>query len=586
MHDFDTLDANVLIIGGGFAGIWAALRAAEITDNVVLLDKAYVSRSGSSTMSGGVTTCPQDGDDIGKWAAEFVSHGSYMCDQRWTWRLLEGQRERVRQLAAWGTPISRDADGNIRRFASRGMIDVRCMQYSPKKAMEALRREATARGVRVIDRVCVTELMTSDGEAPTGGEVAGAFGFNAHTGRCLAVHAKQTILATGAMSMKGTHGIDNVCCDGPAMSYRAGARLVDLEFSFGGTFSHLMREFNFGSYNVAIAHGARLINARGERFMEQYDPVRIERGELNRVVAAFVKEMIDGRGPVYVDLRHCDDRYWEDIAALSAGRGANILLSNKVPNPKSTPLAIEPTWGLWNGGRGGVSIDYDCRTTLPRLLSAGIGSKNLATGTHASAGVPTAWSMNTGWFAGETAARDSLCVDFPALPRSLAARMAETTMAPLSRAPGALTPGAIHDGLSALEASVVETMRLDGAKLGRMSARARELGDECRRAFAENTHELVKLNEAANIAQTAEAIYLSALDRTESREQFYREDCPDTDDENWFCWHGLTLTPEGPRFDRAEIPADGPLKRPSPRPKHPSPIAAIMTGTWREGVYS
>ena len=98
MHDWDVIDANVLIIGGGFAGIWAALRAAEITDNVVLLDKAYVSRSGSSTMSGGVTTCPQDDDDLAKWVAEFVTHGSYMCDQRWTWRLIEGQLQRVKQI--------------------------------------------------------------------------------------------------------------------------------------------------------------------------------------------------------------------------------------------------------------------------------------------------------------------------------------------------------------------------------------------------------------------------------------------------------------------------------------------------------
>ena len=78
-----------VIIGGGFAGIWAALRAAEITDKVVLLDKAYVSRSGASTMSGGITTCPLDSDDMDLWAREFIERGDYMCDQRWTYQLLE-----------------------------------------------------------------------------------------------------------------------------------------------------------------------------------------------------------------------------------------------------------------------------------------------------------------------------------------------------------------------------------------------------------------------------------------------------------------------------------------------------------------
>ena len=176
-------------------------------------------------------------------------------------------------------------------------------------------------------------------------------------------------------------------------------------------------------------------------------------------------------------------------------------------------------------------------------------------------------------------------LELPRLPVDLVARMTQTTLAPLARLQSALTPDQIHDGLSALENSVVETMRMNGKKLERMVGRARELHAATRGARAASLHDLVKLNEAANIAQTAEAIYSSALDRTESREQFYREDYPDTDDHAWFCWHGLTLTPEGPRFDRQEIPLDGPLKTPAMRPKHPSPIAAIMAGTYRPGAY-
>ena len=105
--------------------------------------------------------------------------------------------------------------------------------------------------------------------------------------------------STGMIAMKGTHRVDNDCGDGVAMAFRAGGRLVDMEFTFGGTFNVLMKKFDFPSYNVAVAHGARLINARGERFMQQYDPQRLERSELSHVVAAFAKEIVDGRGPVY-----------------------------------------------------------------------------------------------------------------------------------------------------------------------------------------------------------------------------------------------------------------------------------------------
>ena len=155
------------------------------------------------------------------------------------------------------------------------------------------------------------------------------------------------------IAMKGTHRVDNDCGDGAAMAFRAGGRLVDMEFTFGGTFNVLMKKFDFPSYNVAVAHGARLINARGERFMQQYDPQRLERSELSHVVAAFAKEIVDGRGPVYVDLRHVDESYWTDIAKLH--RGGSILLTDHVPDPKTNPLPIEPTWGLWASGRSGLA---------------------------------------------------------------------------------------------------------------------------------------------------------------------------------------------------------------------------------------
>ncbi len=268
----DILETDVLIIGGGFAGCWAALRAADLKATVTLVDKAYVSRSGASTMSGGITTCPLDSDDLDVWAEEFIVRGSYMCDQRWTYQLLEGQRERIKDYVRWNVPISRSADGSIRRFASRGMVNVRGMQYQPKVAMRELRRQITARGARILDRLFITELLTADGEWPTRTGIAGAVGFDVYTGRFVVIKAKRTIVSTGMIAMKGTHRVDNDCGDGAAMAFRAGGRLVDMEFTFGGTFNVLMKKFDFPSYNVAVAHGARLINARGERFMQQYDP--------------------------------------------------------------------------------------------------------------------------------------------------------------------------------------------------------------------------------------------------------------------------------------------------------------------------
>ena len=572
IEDYET---DVLIIGGGFAGSWAALRAAELGAKVILVDKAYVSRSGASTMSGGITTCPLESDDMDVWAEEFITHGSYMCDQRWTYQLLEGQRERIKDYERWGVPISRDGDGNIRRFASRGMITVRGMQYQPKVAMRELRRRVTDLGARILDRVCITELTTSDGCWPTHGAVVGAVGFNVHEGHFVHIRAKRTIVATGMIAMKGTHRVDNDTGDGVAMAYRAGARLVDMEFTFGGTFNVLMKRFDFPSYNVAIAHGARLINAKGERFMEKIDPVRLERGELPHVVAAFAKQLLDGNGPVYIDLRHVDDTYWPDMAKIH--RGGTILLSDHVPDPRLHPLPIEPTWGMWASGRSGLQIDLQGHTHIPGLFAAGSAAKNDATGTHASAGSPTAFCNVSGWCAGECAAQESFQDQQVAAPDHAIEALRIATFAPLTRPQHQKTPDVLHDDLAKLEASVVDGMVLSGERLQAMLAVTQEVAGLTGEIAAKDLHDLVKLHEARNVSECAAAVYRSALDRTESRDQFFREDYPMTDP-SWFCWHGIRRGVDGVIMERLPFPQEG-VKFPIRNDKSGlGPIGAIIRG--------
>ena len=572
--DADMMSTDVLIIGGGFAGCWAALRAADLGASVTLVDKAYVSRSGASTMSGGITTCPLDSDDLDVWAEEFITRGSYMCDQRWTYQLLEGQRARVKDYERWGVPISRAEDGSIRRFASRGMINVRGMQYQPKAAMRELRRQITARGVRIIDRVCITELLTADGQWPSREGVIGAVGFNVYSGQFTVIRAKRTIVATGMIAMKGTHRVDNDTGDGVAMAFRAGARLVDMEFTFGGTFNVLLKTFDFPSYNVAVAHGARLINAHGERFMERHDPVRLERGELSNVVAAFAKEIVEGRGPVFVDLRYVDDSYWTDLAKMH--RGGSILMSDHVPDARVNPLPIEPTWGMWASGRSGVKIDLGARSSLPGLLAAGSCAKNDATGTHASAGSPTAFAKVSGWHAGDTAALEARESQHVPPSQAALAQLRQKMFAPLERADSGFSSDRLHDDLAWLERSVVNSMILNEDRLNEFIRSSNAVAEAAQVSPAKDLHDLVKLHEAANVALTSGLVYRAALDRQESREQFYREDFPESDPA-WFCLHGITLTASGMRFDKEEFPKEGVRFQPPPETRSLGAIGVIMS---------
>ena len=321
---------------------------------------------------------------------------------------------------------------------------------------------------------------------------------------------------------------------------------------------------------------ARLINARGERFMEKHDPERIERGELSNVVAAFAKEIVEGRGPVYVDLRHVDESYWADIARLH--RGGSILLTAHVPDPRTTPLPIEPTWGLWACGRSGLQLDLDCRTNVAGLLAAGAAAKNDATGTHASAGSPTAFCKVTGWYAGDTAAREALEAQHPSIAQGVLAHLRHSALEPLSRLSDRQGSDPLHDNLAKLESSVVNSMVLNERRLKDLLAGARETAEAATATKAQDLHDLVKLHEAVNVAQNAEIVYLSALDRTESREQFFREDYPLTDP-SWFCWHGVEKTAHGLRFDRQEFPTEGAKFKPEEAETGLGRIGQIMGAT-------
>jgi succinate dehydrogenase/fumarate reductase flavoprotein subunit len=224
-----------------------------------------------------------------------------------------------------------------------------------------------------------------------------------------------------------------------------------------------------------------------------------------------------------------------------------------------------------------LSIDLACRTNLPGLLAAGSSSKNDATGTHASAGSPTAFCNVSGYQAGETAALESRSCELPDLPLDAVAELRGQAFAPLLRDGDGTTSDFLHDKLARLEASILDGMILNEERLRRFLAVTDEVRAASAQARAADLHDLVKLHEARNVADCAGVVYQAALDRTESREQFYREDYPETDPD-WFCWHGVRLTEHGLAFDRAPIPLAGAKFQPVGEIKGKSPIAAIFSG--------
>lgn len=561
------LSCDVLVVGGGFAGLNAAIEARLAGAVVTLVDKASVASSGASTMCDGLTTGPLRGQDLEPWINEFVVHGEYLADPAWARFVLEEQIGRLEMLDRLGPVLFRDEAGNLGQYSSRGMLEVKCVQFNPKMAVELLRAQARALGVTILDRICVSDLLTSDGLYPTNDRVCGAAGFHARTGQSLVFWAGAVVLATGPIAIKGFHVVDNDTGDGNALASRVGAVHQDMEFATGGNFSVLARHYRLSIFNVGVAHGVKMINKDGLRFMEQYDPIRIERTELSRVTAAWIKELIEGRGPVYLDFRDCDETYWDDLKSIR-GRAAveSLFESGLLPDPRTEPIEIEPTRSYWSNGRGGVEIDLECRTAVPGLFGAGAVAKNNAPGTHSSAGIPTAFAMTTGARAGRLAAEETLGHPVSTYP-GVADEVLHRTWQPYHRTAG-ITPDQAHQRIAAIIGNPMDTLLLNATKLQSALDAFDDLRIELdQHLHAPDIHELVKATEATNTIEWCELVLASMLDRTESREGFYREDYPYTDDFQWRCWHLVQREADGKLvFTTKQVPYhDYPTPPPPPR---------------------
>ncbi|MDP2727415.1 MAG: FAD-binding protein, partial [Dehalococcoidia bacterium] len=400
------IEADVLVVGGGLAGCWAAIRASDCSIPVVLVDKARVSRSGASTFAAGVMLAPQAEDDLAAWREEIVKAGDYLNDQDWVDVLLKEQVERIDDMARWGFPFERDDGGRLIRTVGRGHHNSRILMFHGKKPMEQMRRQCLKRGVRLLERIMVTDILTSDGKHPTQGRVVGALGVHTRTGQTYLFKCKALVMAAGAVGVrKGCGFVDNVSGDGVAAAFRAGAQLTGMEFCVCTNIAVWQRKYMAGGINMIQGSGARIVNARGERFMEKYDPVLLERARTHVLGKAFAKEVLEGRGPIYVDMRHFPsevfDRFRRVIPKTMQVFDAAGIDPSKEMVECTPSVGCPASWSC----NGGIRVSLQCETTLPGLLAAGSCTKALPHGTYAVGGLNLAYCCVSGHRAGDRAAQ-------------------------------------------------------------------------------------------------------------------------------------------------------------------------------------
>jgi L-aspartate oxidase len=353
--------ADFLIIGSGIAGLRAAVELAD-AGSVLVLTKSDPREGNTGYAQGGIAAAVGPGDSPALHAADTIAAGDGLCDPRAVEVLVEEGPRYVRELIDWGVAFDLDREGKP-QLTLEGAHSVRRVLHAGDTTGRELSRVLWTKvsqlpAVSTVDHARVVGLLEADGRCAGATYLTG-------DGASHVAAADAVLLATGGAGQvfSDTTNPPVATGDGIAMAYRAGARVVDLEFvQFHPTALRMPGQPRFLLSEALRGEGARLVNGSGEAFMSTYEPA----GELaprDRVARAIEREARRTGQPVFLSMRHLDASYVHARFPLlsDACRRAGLDLA-------SDPIPVGPAAHYLMGG---VDTDLDGRTSLPGLYAAG-----------------------------------------------------------------------------------------------------------------------------------------------------------------------------------------------------------------------
>jgi succinate dehydrogenase / fumarate reductase flavoprotein subunit/fumarate reductase flavoprotein subunit len=401
------MDCDVLIVGGGGAALYAALRTHEKAPSlkIVVASKGLFGKSGCTRMvQGGYNVVLNPQDSFEKHYDDTLRGGSLLNDQELAWTLVNEAPERIYELEnRFGCYFDRNEDGTIHQRALAGQSFNRTIHRGDLTGIELMSRlseQVVVRDITVLNEVRGLDLLFDR----SGEHVAGALLLDTYEGSFIAVNAKATLIATGGAAplYRVTAASLEKSGDGMAMAYRAGARFVDMEMmQFHPTGLIASGSVMNGTVLEEGLRGAggHLLNAEGERYMQRYDPAKMERSTRDRVSRSGFMEIRAGRGSpeegVFLDVRHLGKEF---LLRSSPGMYKRCLSLGY--DMAEDLIQVTPTAHFQMGG---VKIDPRCATSLNGLYAAGEDSGGVH-GANRLGGNGVAESMVFGGVAGESLA--------------------------------------------------------------------------------------------------------------------------------------------------------------------------------------
>jgi succinate dehydrogenase / fumarate reductase flavoprotein subunit len=547
---------DVLIIGGGLAGLRAAIAAREAGDDVAVLSKVYPIRSHSGAAQGGVNAAlgnhPEGHDDTWqRHAFDTIKGADYLADQPRAEILAREAPARVLEMEHWGTYFSRFPDGRIaqRPFGGAGFprtcyaADRTGHQMLHTLYQQCLSRAEGPAPIRFYNEWLLTRLAVREGR------VVGAVALHIPSGELRAFHADAVIVAGGGhgrIYAKSTNSYINVG-SATAAVYRAGVPLEDMAFvQFHPTTLY--------GTNILITEGVRgegghLLNNEGERFMARYAPDAMELAPRDIVARAIQTEIDEGRGfpggYVQLDVRHLGD----EIIKQRLPGIRQIAMDFAGVDPIETPIPVQPGQHY---SMGGLACDENGETIITGLFVVGECSCISVHGANRLGGNSLLETIVFGKRAGERArervgASVRRSVGEKALRKAL--REQEAEIAALVERSEGERQIALRRAMQATMTDHVGVFR-DEAGLREAVEQLAELKARYQRVILDHTgghfnYDLVDTLELGGMLELAEVTALTALKRTECRGSHWRTDHLGRDDEQWLRHSMASYNPGG-----------------------------------------
>jgi succinate dehydrogenase / fumarate reductase flavoprotein subunit len=564
---YETHEHDVLIIGAGGAGLRAAIEALAQGAKVGVVCKSLLGKAHTVMAEGGLAAAMCNVDKADGWQPHFrdtMNGGKRLNNWRMAQLHAQEAPDRVRELEQWGALFDRTESGDILQRAFGGHTFKRLCHVGDRTGLEMIRTlqdRGVQQGFDVFMECTITKLL-KDGD-----RIAGAFGYWRESGRFVVFKAKTIVIATGGIgkSWRITSNSWECTGDGMALAYEAGAELLDMEFV---QFHPTGMVFPPGVQGILVTEAVRgeggiLRNKNGERFMEKYDPKRMELSTRDVVARSIYTEVKEGRGSphggAFLDISHKPAEYvkrklpsmyhqFKELADVDITKG---------------PMEVGPTCHYVMGG---IRVEAETgRSSVPGLYAAGEAAGGLH-GANRLGGNSLSDLLVFGRRAGLAAGQDAKKAAPPKIDAAQIEQAEREAVAPFE-ATSTDNPYTIHHDLQNVMQNLVGIFRTDAdlrqalVELEKLKTRAKNMHVEGSRLFNPGWHLSIDLRCMLTVS---EACTHAALARTESRGAHSRLDFPKTEDE--WSKKNQVIVKKGEAMTLFEVP----------RPEIPADLAAVL----------